>query len=1390
MAVIKAGIEIEAGVSGVEDVKSMATAIEAAGMDAGTLAARAEELAAALAKTDAQRAAMAQYQALAVELENVEKEMTALDTLTAELERGMRNGATAEQQNAFSRLRMESELLAASQTELSEKLYAARMVMTDAGVSVKNLAAEEARLTSEAATAAAQMDRLAQEAAELKAIADARVQLGIDVDEKSRAELQKTKEAYELLKNSGTLSQEELARATDLHRHQVYELEKSLTNLRPTLADIAAEFQGVATSAAGLTLVSREAVKFESAMASVKKVVDGTPEQIEELESKVKDLAVQFGMMPEAVAEIAAAGGQLGIAVEKLPEFTEITAKMATAFDMAANEAGDAAATIANVFQLPIEQVEELGDAINVLGNNTAARERDIVSAMARIGGTAKQFGLAGEQAAALADAFIALGKAPETASTAINALLQKLQTAQSQGKDFQAALQKIGLSADEMAANIAANPQQALTDFLKKLETLDKQSRALVLSDLFGTQYSDDIALLVGSLGEYEKALALVADKQQVVGAMQREAGNMLGTTEAKINQAKAALAGMASELGGHLLPLISTAADSVGSMAAAISSVSKQFPILTQMAVYYAAARVAVNAYTAVVRIGGVQAVKSLVSQRAAVDSLTASYGRATAAAGGLANTSGGIASLSGGVSKLSGLMGTLAARFALISVASEALIDVNNHLYATSSAARSVMDEIARLPAMLESLWDTGSLEKYRKFYRTSEEMRQELAEAQKKAIYDEAAAAREKAAAAQREVAAVQELQASYRAAVAEQQALAASLATLRAEGAENGALYSDLAVRLEGVKDKVAELKDELNQKNAKLDIDTGALAEAKAALESLGMTAEQVANGIGAESQKTIDAFGKAAAQYGNDAEQMGRIFEAALKKMDGQEATDALRAQLETVGRQAGLTAEEIAKIGEKAPDAAARVAAAFEKIGVDTSAAADGISGKAKQAFSDWQAASEAAAKSSVNDTRYIRQGFENILSKLESKAEFEAFRTQLKRSGDAAKLTQDQLARLNEAAEKGAGAARTAYQGLADSAKNAANSLDLSRVSAAAEAAMQAGTISAAQYEAVLAGVNRRTQEMEAESKKAGEAAEQAHHKAEQAAARHAEVQQTANKAASKSAAAMAQQKTATEQASAAVQDYGLRMSETHGWVKLTTEQMEKFRKVHGGTKLGFEVESSYAAVKAYVEQIANANEAIAALSAASSAGTLNQNLLSRAITATGAAADKLGDTELAKFRAAIDDARDKMESLRRSAQDSTRELQAELDELNGNSEAKYAVQQEQRIAALRQKLQAAQDAGQSDIASEYAKQIDLQNRIYSKQRAERAAKAAESAKSPRSAEIDYNQLAAPTVAVPSVDVTKLTDALAERDKQVARAAADSLIAQLEQAAKRQR
>lgn len=308
----------------------------------------------------------------------------------------------------------------------------------------------------------------------------------------------------------------------------------------------------------GLSRAIRPAVEFESAMADVAKVTNLSSEELDVFSGKIQQLSRDIPLTQKELAEIAAAGGRLGIDQIELPDFVGIISRLSTAFNILPEAAGESFAQLRDIFELPLSGVAELGDAINFLGNNLAAKEADIVDVIRRVGGVSKQFGLSAEQTAAFGASLLALGKSPEVAATGINALLVKLQAAEAQGSKFQDALDDLGLSSRELAADIAADPQQALLDFLFTLRELDTQARTVTLVNLFGQEYADDISLLVGSLGKYQQALGLVADRQAFLGSAELEAQKRIETTAAQLTLLGNGAREAAINFGTALLPAL----------------------------------------------------------------------------------------------------------------------------------------------------------------------------------------------------------------------------------------------------------------------------------------------------------------------------------------------------------------------------------------------------------------------------------------------------------------------------------------------------------------------------------------------------------------------------------------------------------------------------------------------------------------------------------------------------------------------------------------------------------------------------------------------------------------------------------------------------------------
>ena len=322
------------------------------------------------------------------------------------------------------------------------------------------------------------------------------------------------------------------------------------------------------------------AIDFESSMADVKKVVDFSgADDVKKFADGLMKMSREIPLSVNELAQITASGGQLGIAKENLMDFTTTAAKMGVAFDMSAKEAGDNMATMMNIFGMDVKRVGELGDTINHISNNSAATANKIVNALGRIAGNAKDFGLSADAASGLASSFIALGKAPEVAATAINSMLTTLNNADNASDSVKAAFEQIGIDGKELKQAIIKNPQKALTDFLYTLSKIPKESKTGVLTAIFGKNFGDDISLVTGAIENYDKAMRLSADKAKA-GSMDREFKSRSETTANNIQQMKSAFNEIAINVGNIFLPALNWVIDGIKKISYAFSWFADAFP------------------------------------------------------------------------------------------------------------------------------------------------------------------------------------------------------------------------------------------------------------------------------------------------------------------------------------------------------------------------------------------------------------------------------------------------------------------------------------------------------------------------------------------------------------------------------------------------------------------------------------------------------------------------------------------------------------------------------------------------------------------------------------------------------------------------------------------
>ena len=321
--------------------------------------------------------------------------------------------------------------------------------------------------------------------------------------------------------------------------------------------------------AAALVVPVKLAIDYESALADVNKVVDfDTPQQFKQMGDDIIRLSTKLPMAAKDIAAIVASGGQSGIEKSQLLQFAEDAVKMGVAFDITAEESGQAMAEMRTAFKLSQTEVTALADKINYLGNNTPAAAKGIMEIVQRIGPLGEVSGFASGSIAALGATIRGMGVSEEIAATGIKNMMLSLVAGETATKSQQAAYSKLGLESSAVAKSMQVDSEKTTLTILKAVSKLDKAEQASTLKQLFGSESLGAIAPLLTNMEALEKNLGMVGDKTKYAGSMQKEYEARAATTANTIQLFKNQLSGVAITIGNTLLPTINTMLKSTGSI------------------------------------------------------------------------------------------------------------------------------------------------------------------------------------------------------------------------------------------------------------------------------------------------------------------------------------------------------------------------------------------------------------------------------------------------------------------------------------------------------------------------------------------------------------------------------------------------------------------------------------------------------------------------------------------------------------------------------------------------------------------------------------------------------------------------------------------------------
>lgn len=224
------------------------------------------------------------------------------------------------------------------------------------------------------------------------------------------------------------------------------------------------------------------AASFEEQFVRVKKTLDikGEASDVEKafdnIGKKLLQLTKISPVTTDAITEIAAVGGQLGVAAKDIVSFTDTVQKLTVATNLSAENAALGMSRLQEITGSTVDELDNLGSVLVDLGNNFAATESEIMTAALQIATSTSQIAGAMNNAAvdalAFSTALKAIGQPSQAGATAIVRLMTELSEAMATGgKSLELFAKVAGMSVSAFEDLYSVDSSQAVALFIKGLD-------------------------------------------------------------------------------------------------------------------------------------------------------------------------------------------------------------------------------------------------------------------------------------------------------------------------------------------------------------------------------------------------------------------------------------------------------------------------------------------------------------------------------------------------------------------------------------------------------------------------------------------------------------------------------------------------------------------------------------------------------------------------------------------------------------------------------------------------------------------------------------------------------------------------------------------------------
>lgn len=348
----------------------------------------------------------------------------------------------------------------------------------------------------------------------------------------------------------------------------VKESTQPLADLASNALKVSSVVTALATALGGV--VYEEAKKFEAAQLGLKKVLNGTQEELDVYGEKLNALALEYGVSSNALTANMADFVQAGFDADAALNLVVQSLKLKVAGDIEAAQSSDYLVRMLKGFKAEASDAARFVDVLNEVSNRYATDVQQLAEGMSRVAPIATSMKLSFEDTAAVLTPMIESFGSGAEAAEAFKTGIIKLIDDSAPVKD---ALRSIGVAQTEANGTLRSG-KAILNDVMVAFQRAGQEQKLFLTSQLVGI---DQAPRMIEAFDNLNKILGVQKAGLEAAGSAQQEVNIRLQSAETIGNRTAESFRQLAVALGTNYRDEVKGVVDATGEMARAFLEAEK---------------------------------------------------------------------------------------------------------------------------------------------------------------------------------------------------------------------------------------------------------------------------------------------------------------------------------------------------------------------------------------------------------------------------------------------------------------------------------------------------------------------------------------------------------------------------------------------------------------------------------------------------------------------------------------------------------------------------------------------------------------------------------------------------------------------------------------------